>query len=189
VTYYDSTTLADGGWLTGTYKGNRNLRWTYPAGVLVNKLPKDATIGKIWDVVWANASTHIAEYSSAKEGEEITAAYVNLFLASKLVMGLVPQPEVELYFSGDDRGIFGNVWLQQRFSRDRWHWYNAHLHLDPKLLCSIIRNSSQSVYEPTQTVTVDEMMIPFQGRWAHRQHILGKPHSTGMKPIVCHDSQ
>lgn len=90
-------------------------------GVKIGIFSQQPTIGDIFDRLWNNYTQHIVTVSNEKNDNNISINDVNLFLASILVMGLSPQPAIEDYFANDSQGIFGNLWIQQHFSR---HSYN-----------------------------------------------------------------
>ena len=52
-----------------------------------------------------------------------------------------------------------------------------------------LRENFKKVYDPTQNVAVDEGIIPFKGRFKYRQHVKGKPHSTGIKFFAIADDK
>ncbi len=103
---------------------------------------------------------------------------INLYLASLLVMGLTPEPSIEDYFKHDERGIFGSLWMQQSFSRDKWKEMNQHIHFNPNLCMSQLRLNIKGPWNLGQVLVVDEMMRTFTGRWKYIQHVKGKPHDT-----------
>jgi hypothetical protein len=116
-----------------------------------------------------------------ESSKEWTVDDINLYLASQLVMGLTPEPSIEDYFKHDERGIFGSLWMQETFSRDKWTNMNQNIHFEPKLCMSQLRSNIQGAWNLGQVLVVDEMMRTFTGRWRHIQHIKGKPHDTGLK--------
>lgn len=139
--------------------------WTFPSGPNSKKFQHCSHVGQIFDILWQGASEHIVETINNRENIAMTIADLNLFLCSMLVMGLTPSPSIDLYWQEDKRGIFGSKWLQSRFTRDGWHKLNSQFHFDPKYLCDLLKINFQESYLPNQVICVDEMMIPFQGRW------------------------
>lgn len=155
--------------------------WSFPDGIIDEDLENSLSISKVFDVLWSPASQHLAAMTGARESTlQCDKKTIDLFLASILVTGLSPSPEIEFYFKQDSTGIFGNKWMQDHFTAKKWHELNSHIHLDPLYLCDILRENYQKIYSPQQILVVDEMMMPFQGRWKSIQHVRGKPHNTGL---------
>ena len=55
-------------------------------------------------------------------------------------------------------------------------------------LLNLIVENFQSVYTPTQSLSIDESMIRFKGRLAFLQYMPKKPHKWGMKAWVLADA-
>lgn len=172
--------MDENGWKREQFVGIRETLWTFPSGPDLQKFDHCSHVGEIFDVLWQGVSEHIVEIINNREKINISTIDLNLFLCSMLVMGLTPSPSIDLYWKEDKRGIFGSKWLQSRFSRDRWHRFNSQFHFDPMDLCNILKKNFQESYLPGQVICVDEIIIPFQGRWKWIQHVKGKPHNTGM---------
>ncbi len=140
---------------------------------------EDPSIGSIWDDLWAGMSERIVENSAYRY--QTTTDAIDLYLASTLVMGLNQMPTINHHFAHDRRGIFGNLWMQDHFPRDTWREIHTKIAVPEDDLMDLLRNNSRSVWRPFQKLVVDEMIIPFEGRWEYIQHIRGKPHNTGLK--------
>lgn len=154
--------------------------WYYYSGPNHSLLKNCNSVGKIFDIAWKGISEHILETTLKRNDSPVTSVKdINLYLASLLVVGLTPHPEVANYFMQDERGIFGSTWMQNHCTRDKWHAVNAHIHFDPVWLTAKVRDNVAEMWNPYQEVVVDEMMVPFTGRWKHIQHVKGKPHNTG----------
>ena len=52
-------------------------------------------------------------------------------------------------------------------------------HLMADNLIEQLNINVKSCWNLNQTVVIDEMMVPFHGRWTYKQHVKGKPHNTG----------
>lgn len=100
-------------------------------------------------------------------------------LASFLVTGLSPQPSFDDYFNISSEGILGNRWMQSHFSQHAWHSLHSAIHIDPNPLMNLVRQNAQSAWMLHQRLVIDEMIIPFTGRWQYIQHVKNKPHNTG----------
>lgn len=118
--------------------------------------------------------------SNVRDQQSLNIKDINLFLASTLVMGLASQPTIDDYFYHDPQGIAGNLWMQQHFTKNKWYNIHTSVHIDHRTLLSQVRTNAQSVWSPFQRLVIDEMMVPFQGKWKYRQCVKGKPHNTGM---------
>lgn len=175
-----STMLESGGWMQQKFKQISDIGWCFPSGSLLSKANINEEIGKTFDFLWDGVIEHIIETTNAREKTTWTKADIALYLASILVMGLTPSPTIDGYWKDDPMGILGSTWLQKHFTRDKWHNMNAHIHFDPKKLCDLLNANFKKAYIPEQVLCVDEMMIPFDGRWKWIQHVRGKPHNTGM---------
>lgn len=154
--------------------------WIYSDGIIDDSIAQTDSITKIFDILWSPLTEHIVSTILSREGPLYSSSDVNLFLASILVTGLSTSPEIELYFKQDTDGIFGNQWMQEHFTAKKWHHFNSHLHFDPTYIVNQTKINFQAVYSPTQILIVDEMILPFQGRWKHIQFVKGKPHNTGL---------
>ncbi|MGI0063074.1 MAG: hypothetical protein ACREBA_11550 [Nitrosotalea sp.] len=138
--------LLSQGWGTQSFQGLHDSSWNFPCGPIHDKLNQCTTTGKIFDVIWAGLSEHILEITLARETCLQTVEDVNLFLASVLVTGLSPQPEIADYFMEDTRGIFGSKWMQTHCTRDSWYSMNSHLHYDPMWANSTLVSNVQSAW-------------------------------------------
>lgn len=161
------------------FVGLQDTYWSFDDGPIAEKIEDCDSVGKIFDLLWSQMSEKILASTLSRGDLNLSLEDLNLFLASFLVIGITPQPEISSYFMQDPRGIFGSKWMQERFSRDKWHYYHAHLHLDPFDLSKTLQQNSAQIYSPTQVVVVDEMIVPFEGRWKYIQHVRGKLHNTG----------
>jgi hypothetical protein len=131
--------------------------------------------------MWSGISEHIVQETEARENFGWDINDINLFLASELVMGLSPQPQIHDYFMQDRKGIFGSLWMQQHFTQVKWSQLHSHIHFEPRDLIQALRLNGQNLWSLGQVVIVDEMMVPFTGRWKGIQFVRGKPHDTGLK--------
>lgn len=154
--------------------------WNFSDGIIDERLINCENIGKIFDILWSPVSQHLVAATGARETMfQCDISTVNLFLASLLVTGLAPSPEIELYFKQDEYGIFGNKWMQEHFTKKKWHELNSHIHLDPIYICNTLCSNFQTIYSSQQHLVIDEMIMPFEGRWKYIQHVKGKPHNIG----------
>ena len=167
------------GWGRQRFVGLQDILWTWSSGPKLDFFTSNLNVGTIWDVQWHGITEKIVVTTNVKESTQVSASDINLYLAALLVTGLSPQPAYEDYFKIDPEGIFGSVWMQQHFSLKKWNFIRTHTHIDPDELLKQININIKSCWNLHQVVVIDEMMVPFHGRWAHRQYIKGKSHNTG----------
>ena len=61
----------------------------------------------------------LVETTNTREKTTVSEDDMNLYLAELLVIGLIPEPSFENYFKKDSDGIFGSVWMQNHFLREK----------------------------------------------------------------------
>lgn len=176
--------LQNEGWGIQQFVPLPDTSWIFPSGPVLNELQSCSTAGKIFDLTWNNISEHLLQETLKRDNCFDTLQDVNLFLASILVIGLTPHPEVADYFLHDDRGIFGSKWMQQHFTAHKWHNVNSHLHFDAAWVNKTIQMNCSKLWKPHQVLVIDEILVPFTGRWKWIQYIRGKPHNTGKTPAI-----
>ena len=120
------------------------------------------------------------EYDPEFNIKEFKIEHLKLWIAIEILMGLCPQPTLEHYWMLDD-GMFGSPWIQDRVSRNTFRSISAAITFEPLFLIQNLRGNCQEAWNPAEYVAIDEMIIPFQGRSAHRIHIRGKPWADGLK--------
>lgn len=98
-----------------------------------------------------------------------------------LAMGLVQLPEIAQYWEKDEDGLFNADYFNRLISRDRFFELRGSLSYDYEFLETEINKRFKACWIPEAVLVVDECLILFKGRFAHRQHIRGKPHATGLK--------
>jgi hypothetical protein len=161
-----------------------NLWWDASCGPKRGLFTENSSSATVFDALWSGCSESLLISTNSKEEQQISLQDLNLYLAGLLVTGLSPQPAIEDYFTRDPSGISGNLWMQQHFTEHIWCHFNAHTHIDGNGLISLLRDNAQKLWNLHQHVVVDEMMVPFTGRWKYRQHVKGKPHDTGETSLV-----
>lgn len=147
-----------------------------------------STIGKLFDIQWSGITSAIVSTTNDRKEYTVNIDTVNLYLASILVTGLSPQPTYRDYFAQDSSGIYGSLWMQKHFSRDIWFEYHQNIHIEPNQLIQMLNLNVKSCWNLHQHVVIDEMIVPFDGRWKHKQYVKGKPHNTGLKFYCLADS-
>ena len=115
------------------------------------------------------------------------------FFGIIIEMGLVQMPKLKYYWSNSQ--LYGSEIIQNAMSRERfelllkfWHFSNnddKHSNQDRlfklKPLLNLLKARFSSVYIPGSVITIDETMIPWQGRLLFKQYIPGKAHKYGVK--------
>lgn len=117
---------------------------------------------------------------------------IKRFFGLLLYMGIVRMPSISDYWSQEP--MFRNTYVPSIMSRNRFELLlrmvhfadneenlnNDRLHKIQSLLDKILHNF-QTAFEPSETVCIDESLIPFRGRLIMRQYIKGKRHKYGIK--------
>jgi len=153
--------------------------WIDNVGPKMNLFSNNSTISSIFDTLWKDCSELILNSTNQRENNRFSINDINLLLASTLVMGMVPQPSIEDYFKHDSFGIFGNLWMQQHFTKHIWCDLHTSVHINHNELLTLIKFNCQQSWNLHQQLVVDEMIVPFTGKWKHRQYVKGKPYDTG----------
>ncbi|XP_064109615.1 piggyBac transposable element-derived protein 4-like [Macrobrachium nipponense] len=116
---------------------------------------------------------------------------IEKFIGLIIYMGLVPFPEIQLYWSKSI--LYKNEIVPKTMSRDRFLLLLQMLHFcnneEPNVgrdwkirkLLDMILVQYQSIYKSGSDVIIDESMVPFRGRVIFRQYIPGKSHKYGCK--------
>lgn len=115
------------------------------------------------------------------------------FIGIVLFMGIVKLPELASYWEQSD--LFSATYVQDRLSRQRFENILHHLHLtnnedeesmDESLrkfqpMLNLINSVLGSAWKPFYHISIDEALIPFQGRVAFLQYAPDKPEKWGIK--------
>ena len=118
------------------------------------------------------------------------------FVGLILNMGLVQVPEIKEYWSRHE--TLNLPFFRRVFSRDRFLQIFWNLHVGEingltrrskiQGLVDLVIPLFQSLFVPSQAISIDEAMIGFRGRVSFRQYIRGKPTPWGIKAYVLSDS-
>jgi hypothetical protein len=164
--------------------------WKYPEGPIKKLFKSAISIGNIFDLQWNEITPAIVQQTNQRDDIEggVIAKNINLYLAGLLVTGLTPQPSYEDYFMQDESGILGSIWMQKHFSRASWFEYHSGIHIEPNRLIQLLNSNIKSCWDLHQHVVIDEMIVPFDGRWKYKQYVKNKPHNTGLKIYCLADS-
>jgi hypothetical protein len=138
--------------------------------------------------------THeITSRSKFRQWKATTDQEMLKFLGIIIQMGLVQMPKLSHYWSSSQ--LYGSEIIRNSMSRERfelllkfWHFSNndnKNSNQDRlfklKPLLDLLRFRFSSVYIPGSVVTIDETMVPWQGRLSFKQYIPGKAHKYGVK--------
>jgi hypothetical protein len=113
----------------------------------------------------------------------ITKDEIQRYFWACQVMGLTHQPEIHNYWnnSGTNMGIFGCHFIKDLMSRDKWAKVNEWISFPVDLMIYHLNKNFQKYWNLFQHIAIDEILVLFKGRFSGRQHIRGKPNSTGLK--------
>lgn len=125
---------------------------------------------------------------------------MKVFVGVILFVGIVKLPTLESYWRKD--APFRCTFIQSRFTRKRFMDILHHLHLadnddekaaeDPaakfKPLLDLVNSVCQRAWNPHQNFSIDEAMVPFQGRVKFLQYAPDKPEKWGIKMFKLCDS-
>ncbi|KAF2350764.1 PiggyBac transposable element-derived protein [Trinorchestia longiramus] len=139
------------------------------------------------------ANATITRTSVLKYWKDTTPAELRKFIGLLIYMGLVPKPQISLYWS--KRALYEERFAPQVMSRDRFQillrsvYFNNNagaLSQQDKLhkvrpLVDMMCSKYQEAYKPGPDLVIDESMIAFRGRVGIRQYLPGKSHKYGLK--------
>lgn len=124
--------------------------------------------------------------------QSVTRDEVNTFIGILLIMGVVPLPEIRLYWCNND--MYANARIKNSMKRDRFLSILKFLHFSDNTTARTedrlnkIRNIVQAIVDtfkssikPGKNIVIDESMVPWRGRLGFRQYIPGKRHKYGVK--------
>ena len=136
------------------------------------------------------------KYALQEKGEElgVTRAEIEMYLGMLIHMGIVPMPQLAMYWSRECRyPPVADVMSRNRFDKIKrsFHLNDNTLmkkHREPgfdkllkvrPLLDHLLKKFSE--IPPEEMHSVDEQMIPFKGRSFLKQYNKSKPHKWGFK--------
>lgn len=142
----------------------------------------------------------LPQHAIARSWRPVTVPEMKVFMSLHLLMGIVWKPELDHYWSTDaatSTPAFGKA-----MSRRRWMSIMQFLHFcdnsappnNDKLrklrpLIELFVNRFQTVYMPSQRISIDEELVAWKGRLAFRQYIPSKRARFGVKIFaLCEDS-
>jgi hypothetical protein len=134
------------------------------------------------------ANTTITRTSALKNWKDTTSAELRKFIGLLIYMGLVPKPQILLYWSKS--ALYEERFAPQVMSRDRFQMLLRFIHFNDngealsqkdklhkvRPLVDMMCSKYQEVYKPGPDLVIAESMIAFRGRVGIRQYLLGKLH-------------
>lgn len=124
--------------------------------------------------------------------QPVTKHEMNTFIGILLIMGVMPSPDIRLYWSRKE--MYTNLRIKNAMKRDRFLSILRYLHFSNN---TTARNEDRlnkirdvieafvdtftSSIRPGKNIVIDESMIPWRGCLGFRQYIPGKRHKYGVK--------
>lgn len=123
--------------------------------------------------------------------KDVTTYEIKQFFGLLIWMGLDKKPALKSYWS---TGILYSNKISQAMPRNRFESILSNIHFannetaatDDKLykissLLEYLNKNFMSMYDPGESICIDETMVPFRGRLSFRQYIPGKRNKYGIK--------
>ena len=129
--------------------------------------------------------------------ERITVRELHAYFGFMILMGLYPKPALGDYWRRDP--LIGYTPISERISRDRFYEIGRYLHFADntnlpsrgqpgydrlgkvRVVMEKVLDHFISLYQPNCENSIDEGMIPFQGRSSLKQYMPAKPVKRGIK--------
>jgi hypothetical protein len=132
-----------------------------------------------------------------KTWKPITLGELYKYLSVIINMGIDQKPAIPDYFSLEPTKY--TPWFRQMFKRDRFQAiYHTMMHVGEPVtkgkakiepFVNSLLERFQEVYYPVKNLAVDEMVIGWKGRWAHKQYNASKPKKYHVKTFGLCDSE
>ena len=130
--------------------------------------------------------------SHMKEWFNTTQEEMSVFMAMIILMGIMPKPNIKLYWTRDS--VLETPFFPNTMPRDRFMALLAYLHFADNnhadvndRLCKIrpvvseVTDNFKSVYVPSSQITTDESLWKFKGRLKFKQYNPNKRARFGIK--------
>lgn len=143
------------------------------------------------------AAQCINNYSSSSRmhqqaWQSVTREEMITFISILLIMGVVPLPEIRLYWSKKE--MYANARIKNAMKRDRFLSILKFLRFSDnntarnedrlhkiRNIVEAFVDTFRSSIRPGKNIVIDESMVPWRGRLCFRQYIPGKRHKYGVK--------
>ena len=153
----------------------------------------------------SNLYTHHHLGEKYTEWIPITVEELKAYFGFMLLMGLYPKPAISDYWKCDPFVNYAPI--SERISRDRFYDIHRYLHFAENALLPVrgepgydrlgkvrgilerVQERFRHIYKPHCENSIDEAMIPFQGRSTLKQYIPSKPIKRGIKVWCRADAQ
>ena len=123
---------------------------------------------------------------------DVTTVEMYKYIALLFYMSIVRLPNTELYWCTES--FFHGNWARAFMSKKRYKQISAFLKISNyetennndklakvRFLHDYVRRKSMKLYQPYESVSIDERMVRNKGRYSFRQYIKDKPTKWGMK--------
>jgi len=133
----------------------------------------------------------ILDYSRLNEWTDVNLSEMKCFIGFIIWMGLDKKPSLNDYWS---KNLLYKNFVSKYMSKNRFRAILSMFHFSDnenssnvdrlykiKPLLDMMNNKFHKMYEPDESVCIDETMVPFRGRLNFRQYIPGKRHKYGIK--------
>ena len=167
----------------------------YFTDAVVNKIVQETN--RYAQYIQANAET-LRPRSTIRNWKETTADEMRSFLGLCILMGLIYKPRAWMYWSTDkfySTPVFGQIMTRERFQLILrfFHFQNNqdlnHNPQDPnrdrlfkiRPIIDMLKERFQTVYYPSEHITVDESLVLYKGRLLFKQYIKSKRARFGIK--------
>lgn len=118
---------------------------------------------------------------------------IRKFIGLLIYMGLIPKPEISLYWSKSK--LYVDRLVPEILTREKFELLLRFIHFSDNAcafpqqdklhkirpLINIFNKQYQATYMPGSDLIIDESMVPFRGRVGIRQYLPGKSHKYGIK--------
>lgn len=155
-------------------------------------------------VTETNRFAQQSQSSSTKQWSPVTVAEIQIFLAIKILQGIIQKPVERMYWTSSE--IFETPIFSKLISFGRYceikknlHFsdnenYNAETHPNPRLnkiwpVFDYINKKCSSLYIPERDITIDESLMLYKGRLSWIQYIPLKRARFGIKLYLLCESK
>ena len=161
---------------------------------------------EVWNLLAQETNSYAARVGAPSTWYDTYIEEMKAFIGMLIIMGISKLPRLEMYWSVVTPD-FAPAIIRKVMPRSRFMMLLRFLHvnsIDPsqvtinpnydrlykvRKLLDIICPKFESAYTTHQEVSIDEAMIPFQGRLSFKQYMKDKPTKWGIKAFVLCDAR